>query len=167
MAQFYIGLDPGVGGGIAVLNRDGGAVRAVKAPESERELFELLVPFGTTDGAEAVCARAYLERVRASPQMGVVSAFTFGRGYGVLRMALVAARIPFDEVLPNTWQKALQCQSGGDKNVTKRRAQELFPTLKVTHAVADALLLAEHGRRLDTGVTTAGAKESRGVTSLF
>jgi hypothetical protein len=35
----------------------------------------------------------------------------------------------------------------GDKNVSKRKAQELFPQLKITHATADALLLAEFGRR--------------------
>jgi hypothetical protein len=38
--------------------------------------------------------------------------------------------------------------SKGDKNVTKRRAQQLFPQLKVTHAIADALLIAEYGRRV-------------------
>jgi hypothetical protein len=38
-------------------------------------------------------------------------------------------------------------ETKGDKNVSKRRAQELFPQLKVTHATADALLIAEYGRR--------------------
>jgi hypothetical protein len=37
--------------------------------------------------------------------------------------------------------------SKGDKNVTKRKAQELFPSLKITHATADALLIAEYLRR--------------------
>jgi hypothetical protein len=79
--------------------------------------------------------------------MGVTSAFTFGRGYGSLLMALTAKRVPFDEVPPGTWQKTMGCLSGGDKNVTKRRAQQLFPAVKVTHAVADALLIAEFARR--------------------
>jgi len=39
------------------------------------------------------------------------------------------------------------CLTKGDKNVSKRRAQELFPALKVTHAIADALLIAEFARR--------------------
>jgi hypothetical protein len=34
----------------------------------------------------------------------------------------------------------------GDKNVSKRRAQEIFPMIKVTHSVADALLIAEYNR---------------------
>jgi hypothetical protein len=45
----------------------------------------------------------------------------------------------------------MQCLTGGDKNISKRRAQELFPSLKITHAVADALLIAEYGRRLERG----------------
>jgi hypothetical protein len=31
--------------------------------------------------------------------------------------------------------------------VSKRKAQELFPGIKVTHAIADALLIAEYNRR--------------------
>lgn len=33
--------------------------------------------------------------------------FKFGQSYGTLRMALTAAYIPFDEVRPATWQKAM------------------------------------------------------------
>ena len=43
--------------------------------------------------------------------------------------------------------------SKGDKNVTKSRAQELFPELKITHAIADALLIAEYGRRVRIDVS--------------
>jgi hypothetical protein len=49
-------------------------------------------------------------------------------------------------VTPFTWQKRLQCLSGGDKNVTKARAQQLFPGVKISHITADALLLAEFCR---------------------
>jgi hypothetical protein len=62
-------------------------------------------------------------------------------------MALTAAQIPFERVRPAAWQKALGCLTGGDKNVSKRRAQELFPQLKVTHATADALLIAYYGTK--------------------
>jgi len=40
----------------------------------------------------------------------------------------------------------LGCLSKGDKNVTKAKAQEQFPNIKVTHATADALLIALYGR---------------------
>lgn len=57
--------------------------------------------------------------------------------------------IPFDEVAPVKWQTAMQCRTGGDKNISKRRASELFPGVRLTHAIADALLLAEYARRLE------------------
>jgi hypothetical protein len=40
--------------------------------------------------------------------------------------------------------------SKGDKNVTKAKAQQLFTQLKITHATADALLIAEFARRSRT-----------------
>jgi crossover junction endodeoxyribonuclease RuvC len=167
MAEYFIGIDPGVGGGIAVVGKKGNVVSAVKMPETERDVLDVIRGYGSN--AETI---GILEHVSASPQMGVVSAFTFGRGYGALRMALTAAGIPFDEVTPQVWQKRLSCRSHGDKNVTKRRAQELFPLVKVTHANADALLIAEYGRRKYLGISPSvdTAKTDGGVlgsTSLF
>ena len=79
--------------------------------------------------------------------MGVKSAFTFGEGFGWLCMALTAAGIPWRTVRPQAWQKELGCLTKGDKNVSKRKAQALFPELTITHATADALLIAEWLRR--------------------
>jgi hypothetical protein len=82
--------------------------------------------------------------------MGVVSAFSFGRGYGNLEMALTAAGIPFERVRPQVWQKAMGCMTKGDKNISKAKAQELFPDKKATHWSSDALLIAEYGRRIQS-----------------
>ncbi len=158
-----IGLDPGKNGGIAVLDAAGALVLVSKMPETEKDLLDLLNDrevFGIPEYRHDH-RRAILERVSASPRMGTVSAFTFGKGYGRLRMALVASNIPFNEVTPNVWQKALgvQVHSGsrdvrdapsGKKNAHKAKAQQLFPSTKVTHAIADALLIAEYCRRLET-----------------
>jgi hypothetical protein len=111
-------------------------------PETDRDLIDLI-----RDSINLFDARATLELVHSSPQMGVKSAFTFGEGYGRLQMALTALGVPYERVRPQAWQKAMGCLTKGDKNVSKRRAQELFPALKVTHAIADALLIAEFARR--------------------
>jgi len=144
--MLYIGIDPGVSGGIAILLQGSTGVLSIQAaekmPSTDRDLLDFL------DLHVSIGARAVLERVASSPQMGVVSAFTFGTSYGAVRMALAAKRIPFEEVRPQKWQQALGCLSGGDKNVTKRRAQQLFPQLTITHAIADALLIADYCRRL-------------------
>lgn len=136
-----IGVDPGVNGGIAWISSDGKPC-SVKMPETERDILEAF-----RDIAKEGPCTALLEQVHAMPGQGVTSMFTFGKGYGGLRMALLACDIPFIDVTPQKWQKALGCLSRGDKNVTKSMAQQLFPTIKVTHAIADCLLIAEYGRR--------------------
>ena len=136
-----IGIDPGQSGGIAVLTQ--GTPSAAKMPDTERDVFEVLL--GCKQRGQLF---AYIENVHSMPGGGVASSFKFGMNYGMLRAFLIALGIPFETVTPQKWQRKLGCLSKGDKNVTKRKAQELFPSLRITHAIADALLIAEYGRRI-------------------
>lgn len=136
-----IGIDPGVSGGVAVLARDGRVSHVAKMPETDRDLLELLQPYAMGD------SRAFLELIHAMPKNGSQSAFKMGQSDGRLRFALTALQIPYVAVTPLKWQNAMQCRTKGDKNVSKARAQALFPSLKITHAIADALLIAEYGRQ--------------------
>jgi Holliday junction resolvasome RuvABC endonuclease subunit len=142
----YLGVDVGVSGGLALLDDSGAVLWAVKMPVTDHDLFALLPRTDT---------QAVLEHVHSSPQMGVTSAFTFGTGYGRCRMALAAAAIPFVELTPKTWQRHLGGLSGGDKQLLKTRAQQLYPTVRITLATADALLLATVARRLHLGTAHA------------
>lgn len=137
------GIDPGVGGGIACIDGTGGVGTFKMKGTTEADVWEWFGSRGYYSEGFAV-----LEKVSSTPQMGVVSAFTFGRSYGFLRGLLIAMKIPFEEVSPQKWQKELNCRTGGDKNISKARAQQLFPNVKVTHAIGDALCLAEYGRRV-------------------
>ena len=139
--KLYIGIDPGLSGGVAFVP-ESGTPWAHKMPETDRDLIDLI-----RDSINMFEARATLELVHSSPQMGVKSAFTFGEGFGRLQMVLTALGVPYERVRPAAWQKAMGCLTKGDKNVSKRRAQELFPAIKVPHAIADAILLAEFARR--------------------
>jgi hypothetical protein len=135
-----IGIDPGINGAIAWITDGKPCVE--KMPDTLQDLWGLFYDIQ----AEWDC-HAYIEQVHSSPQMGVKSAFTFGNGYGHLEMALTAAEIPFERVRPQVWQKEMGCLTKGDKNVSKRKAQELFPSMKVNHYIADALLIAAYGER--------------------
>jgi len=145
--EIVVGIDPGKNGGIAVIGEYG--TYANKMPETLQDLWDMIEEIGFGDGCapESCSCRAYIEQVHSSPQMGVKSAFTFGNGFGHLEMALTAAGIPFERVRPQVWQKAMGCMTKGDKNVSKRRSQELFPQIKVNHAIADALLIAAYGAK--------------------
>jgi hypothetical protein len=89
-------------------------------------------------------SHAALEKVHSMPGQGVASTFKFGKGFGVLTASLIAFGVDFMEVSPQKWQKYWGCMTKGNKNVSKARAQELFPDIKVTHKIADALLLAAY-----------------------
>lgn len=145
--QMHIGLDPGQSGGLAIVSHTGALMHVTAMPATEHDLFEWL--------NDRVCAgdnvHAVLERVHSMPKQGVASAFTFGRNYGTLLMLLTACEIPFDLVTPQKWQQVMGCLTHGDKNISKQRAQQLFPKEKITHAIADALLIAEFCRRMRVG----------------
>jgi len=89
---------------------------------------------------------AVLEQVHSMPKQGVKSVWTFSGSYHCLLMGLYAFGYTFNLVRPQAWQKALNCMSGGDKNVTKARAQQLFPEERITHAKADSMLLAYYAK---------------------
>jgi crossover junction endodeoxyribonuclease RuvC len=146
MSRITIGIDPGANGAIAWIDERGKSC-VEKMPDTLQDLWELVVSISLNAGTGGLGVRAYLEAVSSSPQMGVVSSFSFGRGYGNLEMALTAAGIPFERVRPQVWQKAMGCMTKGNKNISKAKAQELFPSIKCTHAVSDALLIALYGSR--------------------
>ena len=140
-----IGIDVGKNGAIAWITD--GKTCVEKMPDTLQDLWELIVSISLNTGIGCRRIFAYVEQVSSSPQMGVKSAFSFGQGFGHLEMALTAAGISFERIRPQVWQKSLGCMTGGDKNITKRRAQELFPGHKITHATADALLIAYYGTK--------------------
>lgn len=169
----FLGIDPGLSGGLAAIDDKGRPIMVTAMPDTEADLFRWLTYVSAEslqeDGRLNIVAA--LERVNATRVMSQTAAFTFGKGVGVLRMALIAAEIPFDEVSPNVWQKAvgiLEHTGARDvavkknKSIGKRRAQELFPGLNnITLKTADALLIAEYlrrSRRTATVLTSSGLK---------
>jgi len=143
-----MGIDPGVNGGLAVLRIDGGVeyLRAFQPSMTHAELVDA-VRFALKCMAYWKSRTVYVEKVGSMPTDGRRAANTFGRVDGLIRGALLMAGYPPLDVSPMMWQSAMECLSGGNKNVTKKRALELFPRERITHAVADALLIAEYGRR--------------------
>ena len=145
----YMGIDPGKSGGWAVLRQDG-MIYAVGKNCDVVALRDLL-DFRDT--------RIMLEKVWSSPQMGVVGAFSFGESFGFLQGLLSGRYHEPHIVTPQKWQREMgliqsgRTQGKGDsnkKNVNKALAEQLFPGKKITHAWADALLIAEYCRRIHT-----------------
>jgi len=143
----FVGIDPGKSGGIATItdNEASGVMATVHGmPADPRDLWGLIVAISRCAPVEAVIEKPF---VHVGGKMGPQSAFNFGGSFFTLRAFLIAADIPFEEVPPQHWMTAMECMTGGDKNVSKRRAEELFPGLHITHATADALLIAAFCRQ--------------------
>ncbi len=147
----FLGVDPGLSGGIAVISDR--IVEAHRMPQTDRDLWDLI----TGIHSRTPIAYALVEELHALPaaveeklgiKRGSIGTWKLGLHYGSTRMALVAAGIPFDERVPQVWQKLMCCRTAGDKNVSKAKAQQLFPQIKVTHHIADALLIASTARIL-------------------
>lgn len=141
-----IGIDPGKTGGVAFLTPLHSVPIVHKMPATVHELVTLLVENWEENDMRGRC---FVEDVHSMPSQGVTSVFTFGRGLGNIEGVLAALQIPIEWVTPQRWQKAMGCMSKGDKNVTKRRAHELWPTevKALTHATSDAALICAYGAR--------------------
>lgn len=138
-----LGIDPGQAGGMAIID-NGTLVECVAMPSTEHDINDFFERNKDVDVA-------YLEQVHSMPQQGVASTFKFGVSYGFLRGILVANKIPFEDVTPMKWQKALgmNAKKGETKikhkNDLKGKAQQLFPKQKFTLKNCDAALIAYYG----------------------
>lgn len=151
MTTTVIGIDPGLSGGIAI-NWPPSKPVAEKMPATPTDLLELLRRYIFVNESSV----AFIEKVNAGPKMGSSAAFKFGQNVGQILALCVACGFRIEYVSPQKWQRALGLIVSGrglgqndtaKKNRNKARAQELFPGIKITHAIADALLIAEFGRR--------------------
>ena len=145
-----IGIDPGKFGGISLISDDNIFV----IPYTVENLTEYDIDAIVSGLKSMGPCHCFIEKVGAARGQGVTSMFTFGQGYGFWRGLLVAYKIPFEEVAPTVWQPAMKCKTRGKSTKTehkqhlKQRAQQLFPSINITLATADALLIAEYGRRV-------------------
>lgn len=149
----YIGIDPGKSGGIAVIQETDVDVWSL----GSMTLKDLWTAFHHRFGYITPSITAVIEQVGGynSSEGGQPGSamFNFGKGVGHLEMALTAAGIPWTACPPQRWQKALGIPSRKkteSKTEWKRRlrseAERRFPNVKMTNAVADALLIAEYAR---------------------
>ena len=143
----FIGIDPGKGGAIAVIREDGTIATSVF---SESEYLKVI--------SRHQNAFAIVEDVHAMPKQGVTSMFNFGYNKGWIMGLLYAHSIPTELISPQKWKKYFSLD--GDKQKSIAKASQLFPCAnlfaterckKPHDGIAEALLMAEYGRRVYNG----------------
>ena len=153
--QLIIGIDPGKSGGIAVIDADG-HISVAKMPATIGDIHSYLHQF-RPDSVSAV--RAVIEKLGqlprgkdGRPMQSSKSTKVLYRNYGHCEMALTSLGIPYREATASKWQRwsgvyGKYASQTIKKNVHKDEAQRRFPGVKMTHAIADALLIADYGLR--------------------
>jgi len=156
----YMGFDPGLKGGISIVNEYGDVQATYVMPVTKGEggssinFYEVanLVREWNPDFS-------VIEKVSAMPKQGVTSMFTFGMGFGGLQAVLATLDSPFPLVRPQVWQSAVF--KGMDKKLGKARSiiycQQRWPEQgKLKDGPADALCLAIYARAMKTSGVIEG-----------
>jgi crossover junction endodeoxyribonuclease RuvC len=136
----FMGIDPGVNGAIASIILPGWELSVCNMPETPADFLELLRH--EREWLDTVV----LERVQPfrREKSGVVPAFRLGQSFGRIEGMLSALEVHTVTVTPQRWQRSMNCLTGGDKHVSKAKAQERFPGTKITLQNADAILIATY-----------------------
>lgn len=157
--MIYIGIDPGQAGGIAVLGKE-----IIAYKYHSNTLIDLLKKL--KEAKESV--KVYVEEVHSMPQQGVVSTFTFGKGFGIILGILEALEINYELVKPQAWKKFVNVTA--DKKTSIERAQQLFPKVSLlptprsrvpADGLAEALLIAYYGKQKHQSFNTSGRRNKR------
>jgi crossover junction endodeoxyribonuclease RuvC len=156
----YIGIDPGITGGIAAIDVNGGAVmqlvcaqatptlpgmrRKKLVPDYDVRAMYTLVAELVESQPEGGCI-AILERAGARPGQGVSSTWRTGEGFGLWKGLLAAFAIQVVYVTPNVWKQRANLIHA-DKRASVLRAKDTFPQLArlkaSEHGIAEAALIA-------------------------
>jgi hypothetical protein len=157
--MLFIGIDPGLTGGIVAINAVGELHFAHAMPclgdAVDCAEFARLLRVARLERCLAV-----LESVHSMPKQGVASSFKFGRVFGMVEGVVAALGIPYLLVTPQRWQKVMHagCHHDDPKERSRVAAARLFPQIdlrigrarKPHTGLIDALLLAAYGLKTTT-----------------
>ncbi len=156
----YIGIDPGLKGGIAVLDSEGYCTTLWDIPteindkgKKELDIFKLDHFIGRVKNSMIIKDQGTLivavEKVHSMPGEGVTSAFNFGYMLGGIHAVLKSNKLAYVNISPQKWKKYFNLSK--DKKEAVRLAEKLYPETKeqlygprggIKDGRAEALLIA-------------------------
>lgn len=122
-SKLVLGIDPGLTGAMAWVDRRGALIEIedmpVVANEVNYRLLSLLIPaYGRVEFA-------VVEKQQPFPKQGISSAFKLGACWGMILGILTTYEIPIHEVTSAVWKKSLGL--GRDKNLSRKLAMNRWP----------------------------------------
>ena len=148
----FIGIDPGVSGGVCII--EGLGYTVCRCPDTVGDMAEVLRPY-----RERKDALVTIESVHSMPGQGVASTFKFGKNFGEWLGILATLKILYNLVTPYKWMKfygSYPKEKTLRKTHFKNLAQQRAPLLKVTLSTADAILIANQTKELRTSGEDTG-----------
>lgn len=149
-AKYIIGTDPGQSGAIAVIDSYSGTpIEVIDTPLLGGEADEYaLIDFLRKYQNDSI---GVIEKCQYTPAIRGKGAYTFGKIVGVMEMAFIATGIRREFVRPQIWKKEFELIKK-EKDASLLKAKQMYPQLrniflKTKHGRAEALLIAEWGRR--------------------
>ena len=148
-----IGIDPGLSGGIAVLENnkvlnifDMPVMSEGKKNKRQLNSAQLvsLIKANIKSNEEVAVV---VEQVNAMPGQGVTSMFNFGQTFGAIKGVCAALGLPIFFVRPSKWKKHFELINSS-KDSSRTKAIEMYPTLSSQLAKkkdvnkSDAILIA-------------------------
>lgn len=149
--MIYIGVDPGVNGGIAAIQEDDAFCKVIYTVPMPK--VGNVVDFAAAaDFLDFHNCIAYVEKVHSMPKQGVSTMFKFGFVTGGIYGVLATLKIPVMEVTPSQWKRfVLKGLDNKDKDSSAIFCRRMFPdvsllaterSLKAHSGMADALCIA-------------------------
>ena len=148
-----IGIDPGLSGGIAILenNKVLNIFDMPVMPEGKKNKRQLnsaqLVKLLKDNILKNEEISVVVEQVNAMPGQGVTSMFNFGQTFGAIKGVCAALGLPIFFVRPAKWKKHFELINSS-KDSSRTKAIEMYPSLSNDLAKkkdvnkSDAILIA-------------------------
>lgn len=109
--MIFVGIDPGISGGIAAIDSEGAIVLLTRMPTMPSNIAKrkMVDPAAMSNMMRTIvhCGvrpHVALEQVGSMPRQGVVGTFSFGQAYGTVIGVLGALGMPFQFVTPQKWK---------------------------------------------------------------
>ena len=148
-----IGIDPGLSGGIAILDDlkiydifDMPIMSEGKKNKNQLNSAQLVnIIRENTNPKEDIAV--VVEQVNAMPGQGVTSMFNFGQTFGAIKGICAALKLPIFFVRPSKWKKHFELINSS-KDASRTKAIEMYPNLSNQLAKkkdvnkSDAILIA-------------------------
>jgi crossover junction endodeoxyribonuclease RuvC len=151
--MIILGIDPGLSGGVAVLNDHAQLIEAIPMPVRAKTDTKMemdgaaLTKFIERHGTVIFMLVLERQRPMLAFRQSAQTGFSLGRSQGLVEGIVAALRIPLTLAEPQVWKKYYGLKGGKEnKQLSRAKAAALYPTApldrKKDEGVAEAILIA-------------------------